>query len=72
MSDEQQRELQRFLDEQVRIRQELRTVRRELDKDIERLGTVLKIANIGLVPLLLVAFVLLRVVWSRSRKGRPS
>jgi ABC-type uncharacterized transport system involved in gliding motility auxiliary subunit len=72
MSEEQQQELQRFLDEQVRIRQELRTVRRELDRDIEQLGTVLKLANIGLVPLLLVAFVLLRVLWSRRRKGQRS
>ncbi|HET7607333.1 MAG TPA: Gldg family protein, partial [Gammaproteobacteria bacterium] len=33
MSPEQQAEIQRFLDEQVRIRQELRAVRRNLDAD---------------------------------------
>jgi ABC-type uncharacterized transport system involved in gliding motility auxiliary subunit len=72
MSAEQQQELQRFLDQQVRIRQELRQVRSELDKDIERLGNTLRLVNIGLVPLLLVAFVLLRVLWSRSRRGSAS
>ena len=43
MSPEQQAEIQRFLDEQVRIRQELRAVRRNLDADIDRLGTWLKV-----------------------------
>jgi ABC-type uncharacterized transport system involved in gliding motility auxiliary subunit len=53
MSEEQQAEIQRFLGEQVRIRSELRAVRRNLDSNIERLGTTVKIINIGLVPLLL-------------------
>ena len=50
MSPEQQTEIQRFLDQQVRIRQELRAVRRNLDADIDRLGTWLKVINIALVP----------------------
>ena len=53
LTDEQSREIQRFLDEKVRIRKELRQVRRELDQEIDRLGSVLKFINIGLVPLLL-------------------
>jgi len=68
MSPEQQAEVQRFLDEQVRIRQELRTVRRSLDQDIDRLGTTLKIINIALVPLLLTIFAL-AVVFVRKRKA---
>jgi ABC-type uncharacterized transport system involved in gliding motility auxiliary subunit len=68
MSPEQQAEVQRFLDEQVRIRQELRTVRRSLDQDIDRLGTTLKIINIALVPLLLTV-VALAVVYVRRRKA---
>ncbi|HJR71289.1 MAG TPA: Gldg family protein [Gammaproteobacteria bacterium] len=69
MSPEQQAEIQRFLDEQVRIRQELRAVRRNLDADIDRLGTWLKVINIVLVPVLLTIAVLVVVV-VRRRKVR--
>jgi ABC-type uncharacterized transport system involved in gliding motility auxiliary subunit len=54
MSPEQQAEVQRFLDEQIRIRQELRAVRRNLDQDINDLGRRLKILNIAAVPVLLI------------------
>jgi ABC-type uncharacterized transport system involved in gliding motility auxiliary subunit len=70
MTEEQQAEIDRFIDRRAEIRQELRAVQRGLDRDIERLGTVLKSINIGLVPLLLTVFVLI-AVWRRSRKGRP-
>lgn len=72
ISDEQQAEIQRFLDEQVRIRQELRGVQRNLDRSIERLGTVLQFINIGLVPLLLTAAALLAVVVRRRRAEKKS
>ena len=72
MSDEQQAEIQRFLDEQVRIRQELRGVQRNLDRSIERLGTVLQFINIGLVPLLLTAAALSAVVVRRRRAEKKS
>jgi ABC-type uncharacterized transport system involved in gliding motility auxiliary subunit len=70
MSPEQQAEIQRFLDEQVRIRQELRAVRRNLDADIERLGTWLKAINIALVPLVLTIVALGVVVVRRRRKAQ--
>jgi ABC-type uncharacterized transport system involved in gliding motility auxiliary subunit len=69
MSPEQQAEIQRFLDEQVRIRQELRAVRRNLDKDIDNLGLTLKVVNIVVVPLLLTALALGIVVLRRRRKA---
>jgi ABC-type uncharacterized transport system involved in gliding motility auxiliary subunit len=69
MSPEQEQEVQRFLDEQVRIRQELRSVRRELDRSIEGLGTALKVINIVVVPLALTALALLGVFLRRSRKA---
>lgn len=69
MTGEQQAEIDRFIDRRAEIRQELRAVQRGLDRDIERLGTILKSVNIGLVPLLLTVFVLF-AVWRRSRKGR--
>ena len=67
MSDEQQTEIERFMDQQVRIRQELRAVQRNLDLNIERLGATLKIINIGLVPLLLTVVALIFVVYRRRR-----
>ena len=69
MSPEQQAELQRFRDEQLRIRRELRAVQRDLDSSIERLGVTLKIVNIVAVPLALTVLTLLVVLFGRSRLG---
>ena len=73
MTAEQSDEVQRFLDERVRIRKELRRVRRDLDRDIENLGTTLKLINIGLIPLLIslgaIGAVVLRA--RRRRKRVP-
>jgi ABC-type uncharacterized transport system involved in gliding motility auxiliary subunit len=69
MSPEQQAEVQRFLDEQVRIRQQLRAVRRDLDRSIDDLGTALKIVNTAVVPLLLTVLALLAVFVKRRRKA---
>jgi ABC-type uncharacterized transport system involved in gliding motility auxiliary subunit len=69
MNAEQQAEIQRFLDEQVRIRQELRAVRRNLDQDIDDLGTRLKIINTATVPLLLTVLALLVVFVKRRKKA---
>ncbi|MGI9258352.1 MAG: GldG family protein [Gammaproteobacteria bacterium] len=72
MSDEQQTEIERFLDEQVRIRQELRGVQRNLDLSIEQLGSRLKIINIGLVPLLLTIVALIFVYYRRREAQAAS
>jgi ABC-type uncharacterized transport system involved in gliding motility auxiliary subunit len=69
MNAEQQKEIQRFLDEQVRIRQELRAVRRNLDQDIDNLGTTLKVVNILVMPVALVGLLLLVVVVRRRKPG---
>ncbi len=69
LSPEQQAEIDRFVDQRASIRQELRAVQRGLDRDIENLGTVLKIINISLVPLLLTVFILI-AVWRRSRADK--
>jgi ABC-type uncharacterized transport system involved in gliding motility auxiliary subunit len=66
MTEEQQAEIDRFIDRRAEIRQELRAVQRGLDRDIERLGTTLKVINIALVPLVMTLFVLF-AVWRRSR-----
>lgn len=52
LSDEQQAEVDRFLERKLEIRKELRQVRRNLDRNIERLGVLLKAINILFVPAL--------------------
>lgn len=72
LSPEQEAELNRFRSEKLRIRKELRQVRRQLDADIEALGGRLKFFNIAGVPILLtfaaVGFALLRA--RRRREAR--
>jgi ABC-type uncharacterized transport system involved in gliding motility auxiliary subunit len=70
LSEEQQAEIDRFIDQRASIRKELRAVQRGLDKDIEDLGTMLKVINIGLVPLLLT-FATLVALWRRRRQEQP-
>ena len=72
MSPEQQTEIQRFLDQQVRIRQDLRAVQRNLDRSIEQLGIVLQLVNIILVPLLLTVLALIVVGVRRKRAEKQS
>jgi len=67
LSPEQRTELQRFLDQKVEIRKELRQVRRGLDDKIESLGTRLKLVNIGLMPLLITLAALGFAGWKRKR-----
>lgn len=69
LSEEQQLEIERFRQEKVRIRKELRDVRHELQKDIERVASVTKFANIGLMPLLIgIGAVVFSVARLRRRK----
>ena len=72
LTAEQEAELEKFTAERLRIRKELREVRRNLDASIQRLGAVLKVVNIGLVPLLIglggLAVALMR---RRGRRSRP-
>ncbi|HKU15649.1 MAG TPA: Gldg family protein [Steroidobacteraceae bacterium] len=67
LTPEQEAELNRFQQERVRIRKELRDVRRSLDVEIERLGTTLKIVNIALVPALLAIGAILLALTRRRR-----
>jgi ABC-type uncharacterized transport system involved in gliding motility auxiliary subunit len=67
MSPEQQTELLRFQDQKLRIRKDLRQVRRQLDEDIQSLGSRLKFYNIIAVPLV-ISLVALFWVFMRSRR----
>jgi len=69
MTDEQQAALQRFQQEKLRIRTELRQVRRQLDADIQSLGSRLKLINIVVMPLLLTLAVG-ALAWWRIRRRR--
>ena len=71
LSPEQQAELQRFQDEKLRIRKELRQVRRQLDADIEALGAKLKFLNIVAMPLL-VTLVAIALMWWRARRRKAA
>ncbi|GMQ87320.1 MAG: GldG family protein [Gammaproteobacteria bacterium] len=70
MSAELREELRKFHTEQIKTRKELRNVQHDLTRNIEKLGTWLKIINIGLIPLLviLVATVLGVVRMRRMRR----
>jgi ABC-type uncharacterized transport system involved in gliding motility auxiliary subunit len=70
LSDEQRAEIERFQDRKLEIRRELRRVRRELDRDIEQLGTALKIINIALMPALVILFAIGSAWYSSRRKQR--
>lgn len=67
LSPEQEAELERFQQERVRIRKELRDTRRSLDVEIEALGTRLKAINIALVPLLLALGAIFLEITRRRR-----
>jgi ABC-type uncharacterized transport system involved in gliding motility auxiliary subunit len=51
LSAEEESALDKFRDEMVRIRRQLREVQHGLERDIESLSAWLKVINIGLVPL---------------------
>jgi ABC-type uncharacterized transport system involved in gliding motility auxiliary subunit len=69
LSPEQKSELDNFLKRKLEIRKELRQVRRQLDAEIESLGTRLKLVNIVLMPLL-VTFAALGFAWWRNQRRR--
>jgi ABC-type uncharacterized transport system involved in gliding motility auxiliary subunit len=68
LSPEQKSELDNFLKRKLEIRKELRQVRRQLDAEIETLGTKLKLINIVLIPLLLTLAALAFAWWRGQRR----
>ncbi|MFT5592452.1 MAG: ABC-type uncharacterized transport system involved in gliding motility auxiliary subunit [Oceanicoccus sp.] len=70
LSPEQEATLNGFQQEKLRIRKALRDVRHELDKDIESLGSWLKVLNIAIIPILLTLLILLlaRVILRKAHK----
>lgn len=72
LSTAQQMEIQRFQEQKLRVRKELRGVQRELNREIESLGSWLKFLNIALVPLLvtIIAIILLFIRNKKQSGGR--
>jgi ABC-type uncharacterized transport system involved in gliding motility auxiliary subunit len=68
LTPDQEREIEHFQSEKLRIRKELRAVRAGLNENIERLGTTLKIINIVVVPLVFAVIALLVWLWRRQRR----
>ncbi len=68
LSPAQQTELQAFQQKKVEIRKQLRQVQRDLDKDIDALGTRLKFIDIGLMPILITLAALAFAAWKRRRR----
>jgi len=71
ISEEQQLEIQRFMDRKLEIRRELRQVQHDLQRDIDRLGTRLKLLNIALMPALVMIVALVYGVRRRKRQNQP-
>jgi len=68
LTPEQEKELQSFLDEKIRIRKDLRKVQFELRRNIERLEVWIKFVNIGLMPLVITFAAL--VLWALGRRRK--
>ncbi len=69
LNPQEEAALLNFQNEKLRIRKELRDVQHQLNRDIEALGTKLKLINIGLMPLLLIVLASF-VALSRQSKGK--
>ncbi len=69
LTQEQAAEIEKFRLEQIKTRKELRAVQHELQKNIERLGTLLKFINIGLIPLFIALLALFAGIRHARRKA---
>lgn len=72
LNQAQSDEIQRFIDQRIEIRRELRAVQHNLDRDIDALGTRLKIINIIIVPALVIVAALGFGLSRRRRRGEAS
>ena len=70
-SPEQRAEVQKFQEQYLASRKELRAVQHRLSSDIDRLGGWLAAINILLVPLMLAGVAIVFAVWRRPRQAKP-
>ena len=69
LSDEQNAEIDQYIAKRSEIRKELRQVRHDLDRDIEKLGRNLRLINIALVPALITLLTLGLLAFRRRRQS---
>jgi ABC-type uncharacterized transport system involved in gliding motility auxiliary subunit len=68
LTPEQQKAIEEFTAERIRIRKELRDVQHQLRKDVERLDSRLRFLNIGLMPILVGVAAVGLSVWRAGRR----
>lgn len=69
---EQQAELERFQQEKIDVRLQLREVQRQLNADIDALSMTLRVVNIVLVPAFVAFLFLIGGLWRLQRRRRPA
>ncbi|MDG2155362.1 MAG: Gldg family protein [Gammaproteobacteria bacterium] len=67
ISQNHQAEINRFIAQRLRIRKDMRQIQRNLNEDIETLGTRLKLVNILLMPMLVAIIGITIAVYRRQR-----
>ncbi len=67
INQEQQQEIAQFKQRKLEVRKNLREVKRNLNKDIEALGTKMKFINIALVPIL-ISLMVMFMSWRKSKR----
>lgn len=70
VSDEERAEIERYRQEILRIRSELRAVQRSVRENVDRLESALWFYNIALVPILVTVLALLLALWRAIRRRR--
>lgn len=70
VSPEQAKEIAQFKSDYADTRKKLRQVKLELNKDIEHLGSLLKIINTAVMPLFVACFALLLYLFRKSMRSR--
>jgi len=68
LSPEAASAIERFQDEKLRIRKELRKTKADLELDIKALGTRLKLINVLTMPLTIIGIGLLVFLWRKRRR----
>ena len=72
LSQEQKAEIERFRQETVRVRRELRDVQFELRKNVDEVSGWVKVINIGAMPVLVAIFALILALTRRSTRRRAA
>ena len=68
LSPEAAQAIDRFQEEKLRIRKELRSTKAQLEQDIKSLGMTLKLINLFTMPLIVTALGLLVALWRKRRR----